>query len=529
MRIDEIERAIKQLDDGGCTNEPLPVAVADAILESRIVSVDQLAEATGEANAAALRLFAEVGLAQLGVHMSPGDDLRGHLERFRREQREGQLARVSPEPLEQWSSAMVRRAIQMLGRPLLADAIRESYLDAARAGLASADAIKQRFADLIDDGVDILRAKYQGVEAATTGRATRGGLVFLKARVDDGTYNMDRYLAWSREQYLIAMYGRTVRTKLAVDLAADVDLESVTEDDMARGRVRDLLIDPKHIWPEDLPLIDEATARGLISKVERDEALRAAMFHQFEQGAAGNPIAVELELALGFLEWSQPSLREARRRGVELELRLLREGRKISAEQMEYLEASVVRGLLSREELDPIRTAVYLELRYGPAARPEAAELLRGYSNDAVWLERLPTEKPCWVGDVDLGTRLRGMLGAQATAFRAVAEAIIDWLPLAAEPGEALPAFDRLVAAFEAPDTPNPHRALESLRTLPVEVVRIGLARARPILRDLPPPSHPLPPRIERPARLVRRSQSWPRPRIERRLVPRSPSVEGRS
>jgi hypothetical protein len=219
----------------------------------------------------------------------------------------------------------------------------------------------------------------------------------------------------------------------------------------------------------------------LISRDERDEALRIAMFHQFEQGAAGDRVALAMELALGFDEWSQPALHQARLRGVELELRLLREARKISLEQMEYLEASVVRGLLTREELDRVRTATYLELRFGPTPRPKEAEELAGYSSDSVWLERLPQNKPCWIGDLDLAGKLRTTLGEQAKGFGLVAEAIIDWLPLYPEASQVRPAFDELLLAFESKN-PVSHRALEKLRSLPKEVVSVGLCRASPII-----------------------------------------------
>jgi hypothetical protein len=499
MKDDGIERALDLLDHGIVSYEPLSLAEADAILEGR-TSIEELIRT--EINLEAIRLFAEVGLAKLGVATS-GLELRELLERLRREERAAALAKVAREPLELWSAGLVRRGQQILGRESLSEVAREVYLEALRAGLPSADAISQRFGDLLDE-VGVRSAKHDGIEAATRGRASSKKLAFLKARVSDGTMEPTRFDAWARDQYLIAMYGRSVRAGLAVSLAAHVDMESITDHDIGRGRARDLLVEPTQIEREDLSVIDEAVALGLISKVERDEALRVAMFHQFEQGAAGDALALAFELALGFVEWSQPALQEARRRGVELELRRLAEGQ-ISQEQMEYLEASVVRGLLKREELDQARTAAYLELRFGASARPEAAVEMRGWSQDSAWLERLPAKKPCWVGDVDLGAKLRVTLGAQATAFARIAESIIEWLPLFPEPAQLRASFDALVSALD--DTKVSSLPVERIRSFPPEVVRVAMSRARAIVDAVAPMVRPM--RAER--RAIRRAQSGPR------------------
>jgi hypothetical protein len=239
MKDDGIERALELLENGKVSQEPLGAADADAILEAR-VSLEELTR--GEINLEALRLFAEVRLARLGVQSAQVNvELRELLERLRREERAAALAKVAREPLELWSAGLVRRGQQILGRESLSEVAREVYLEALRAGLPSADAISQRFGDLLDE-VGVRSAKHDGIETATRGRATSKKLAFLKARVGDGTLDPTRFDAWAREQYLIAMYGRSVRAGLAVSLAAHVDLESITEQDMGRGRARDLLI-----------------------------------------------------------------------------------------------------------------------------------------------------------------------------------------------------------------------------------------------------------------------------------------------
>jgi hypothetical protein len=253
------------------------------------------------------------------------------------------------------------------------------------------------------------------------------------------------------------------------------------------------------------------------------------MFHQFEQGAAGDRLALALELALGFDEWGQPGLKEARLRGVDRELRRLME-RKISAEQIEYLEASVVRGLLTREELDRIRTPVYLELRFGANPRFEEAESMRSYSSDPAWLERLPAKKPCTVGDVDLAAKLRAVLGSQAASFRIVAEAIIDWLPISPEPSQVRSSFDALVATIDSKQSEFSHRALDALRSLSPEIVRVGLARAAPIIESIVPAllrKAPPPPR----RRGVSGASAVPAPQRRARAVsePRGRAPLGRS
>ena len=103
--------------------------------------------ADGVANAEALQLFVEIELAKLGVHIGTPDTsdadtasyLKRLLERFRREQRNAALARVSPEPIDRWTAALIRKAHQILGEEQLSRAVRGSYLDALRAGLPAAD------------------------------------------------------------------------------------------------------------------------------------------------------------------------------------------------------------------------------------------------------------------------------------------------------------------------------------------------------------------------------------------------------
>jgi hypothetical protein len=467
MKAEAVERAIKLLEAGRVVDEPLSVKDADAILASLMSLSDLIAD--DAVNVPGLLLFIEVGMARIGAEMGSAT-LPEMLRRLQREERAATLAKVAPEPIQLWGSTIIKRAEQILGRETLAEVARQSYLEALRAGWPAADQIRQRFNDLLDDE-GVLRAKYDGVEKAFEGRASSTKLAFLSARVADATLDASRFKAWARDQYLIAMYGRSARTNLAAALAAHVDVDSISEQEMARGWARDLLIEPTKIEREDLEVIDEAVTNGSISKVERDEALRIAMFHRFEQGAEGDRTAVELELALGFVEWSQPGLRQARRRGVELELSRLAEG-KISAEQMDFFEASMVRGLLLREELDPLRTRIYLELKWGPDAKPEAAENMRRSSDDAVWLDRLPEKKPCFVGDVDIGARLRQALGSEASLFAPIADAIVDALPLFADPSQVRAAFDALVATLDH----------DRLRTFPKEVVRIALWRARSII-----------------------------------------------